>query len=487
MNAFLTLLKSKPTHKQGSTSPNKASPLGVINVRNFGPIEKGEIGIMPLTVLTGPNNSGKSYAALLIQSTFSSPATPMQRAMHLTSEIIYAVQKSISKLFTQQQDHVFLSPTTTSQIIQSLVSGYEKRITDSIERSFSAKLKSLVTIGSKRGTLKIRTDYIQTDIGFSNNRLTYKRALLKNIHKIKLIPDPNWNHNTCSVQGTVLSIKISRTSGITAVLRIVESIAQFMMGYRAFYLPAARSGILQGHKAISASIIRHAPYAGLEDVEIPKLSGVISDFIGDFIDIPSRPGPFYDLAVELEKEILKGQINVEHRKFRVPEIKYTYKQHDIPMHLSSSTVSEMAPFVLYLKHLVPKNSILIIEEPESHLHPGNQSILARFLVRLIRKGLTVVITTHSPFMLEQLNNHIQAGGMSPEKRKGIRGFKENDFVTRDEVAAYLFEPSSDTRPGHIIRPMRISDENRIPTEKFVEVSNNLYKAWLNIQDLAGAD
>ena len=472
---------------QGSTSPHKASPLGVINIRNFGPIEKGEIGIMPLTVLTGPNNSGKSYAALLIQSTFSSSAIPMRRSMSLTPEIMNAVQKSISKLFTQQQDHVFLGPTTTSQIIQLVVSGYEKRITDNIERSFSAKLKTLVTIGPKRGTLKIRTDYIQTNIGFSSNRLTHKGMLLKNIQKIKLVPDPHWNHNPCSVQGTVLSIKIPRIGRITAIFRIVESVARFMMGYQAFYLPAARSGILQGHKAISASIIRHAPYAGLEDVEIPKLSGVISDFIGDFIDIPPRPGPFYDLAVELEKDILKGQINVEHRKLRVPEIKYTYKQHDIPMHLSSSTVSEMAPFVLYLKHLVRENSILIIEEPESHLHPGNQSILARFLVRLIRKGLTVVITTHSPFMLEQLNNHIQARGMSPEKRKSIRGFKENDFVTKDEVAAYLFEPSPAPRPGHIIRPMRISDENGIPTEKFVEVSNDLYKDWLKIQDLTGAD
>ena len=147
---------------QGSTSPHKASPLGVINIRNFGPIEKGEIGIMPLTVLTGPNNSGKSYAALLIQSTFSSSAIPMRRSMSLTPEIMNAVQKSISKLFTQQQDHVFLGPTTTSQIIQLVVSGYEKRITDNIERSFSAKLKTLVTIGPKRGTLKIRTDHIQT-------------------------------------------------------------------------------------------------------------------------------------------------------------------------------------------------------------------------------------------------------------------------------------------------------------------------------------
>lgn len=39
-----------------------------ISIRNFGPINKGDIDINKLTIFIGPNNSGKSYLAKLIHS-----------------------------------------------------------------------------------------------------------------------------------------------------------------------------------------------------------------------------------------------------------------------------------------------------------------------------------------------------------------------------------------------------------------------------------
>ena len=37
-----------------------------INVQNFGPIEKAEIDLRPLTVFVGESNTGKTYLAALI-------------------------------------------------------------------------------------------------------------------------------------------------------------------------------------------------------------------------------------------------------------------------------------------------------------------------------------------------------------------------------------------------------------------------------------
>jgi AAA ATPase domain len=39
-----------------------------VKIHNFGPITDGTISIKPLTILIGPNNSGKSYTAMLIYS-----------------------------------------------------------------------------------------------------------------------------------------------------------------------------------------------------------------------------------------------------------------------------------------------------------------------------------------------------------------------------------------------------------------------------------
>ncbi len=46
-----------------------------------------------------------------------------------------------------------------------------------------------------------------------------------------------------------------------------------------------------------------------------------------------------------------------------------------------------------------KNSVLIVENPESHLHPFSQSKLGRFLSTLARNGIQVIVETHSDHLI----------------------------------------------------------------------------------------
>ncbi len=41
-----------------------------IEVEDFGPISRGKVALKPLTLFIGPNNSGKSYLAMLVHSVF---------------------------------------------------------------------------------------------------------------------------------------------------------------------------------------------------------------------------------------------------------------------------------------------------------------------------------------------------------------------------------------------------------------------------------
>src|SRR5438876_3623752 len=43
-----------------------------VQIKDFGPISSGSIEIRPLTLFIGPNNSGKSYAAMLIHALLES-------------------------------------------------------------------------------------------------------------------------------------------------------------------------------------------------------------------------------------------------------------------------------------------------------------------------------------------------------------------------------------------------------------------------------
>ena len=265
--------------------------------------------------------------------------------------------------------------------------------------------------------------------------------------------------------------------------QIIKIIAkEFFKNIRkCYYLPAARSGILQGHKSLVASIVKTAPYIGLERLEIPKFSGVVSDFIASIITLPEKKSRLYKLAEQFENELIEGHILVKKtEEFRYPEIEYLFQKTEIPLQRASSTVSEMAPLFLYLKYLVGPGSLLIIEEPEAHLHPANQRILAKYLVRLIREGVNILITTHSEYLLEQLNNFILLSKVSPEVRVRKYNYEENDYLLNNEVGVYIFKYNEDLQ-GYIIDSLQITGEEGIPQDDFLRVHEALYEESLQIR------
>ncbi|MFA4956537.1 MAG: AAA family ATPase [Candidatus Methanoperedens sp.] len=52
-----------------------------------------------------------------------------------------------------------------------------------------------------------------------------------------------------------------------------------------------------------------------------------------------------------------------------------------------------------------KNLLLIIDEPEVHLHPEWQIEYAKILIQLVENGIKVIITSHSPYFIEAVNKY----------------------------------------------------------------------------------
>ena len=46
-----------------------------------------------------------------------------------------------------------------------------------------------------------------------------------------------------------------------------------------YYLPAARSGIMQSHRVIASSLVERATRGGLTPLEVPTFSGIVADFM----------------------------------------------------------------------------------------------------------------------------------------------------------------------------------------------------------------
>lgn len=62
--------------------------------------------------------------------------------------------------------------------------------------------------------------------------------------------------------------------------------------------------------------------------------------------------------------------------------------------------------------LCNEDSLLILDEPEVHLHPKWQVIYARMICDLVSQGANIIVTTHSPYMLEALNGYAHLNSIS---------------------------------------------------------------------------
>lgn len=114
---------------------------------------------------------------------------------------------------------------------------------------------------------------------------------------------------------------------------------------------------------------------------------------------------------------------------------------DIPMHLASSSARGLSDLYFFLKHQASHNHLLIIDEPESHLDTANQVHLARMLARFIQAGIRILITTHSDYLLKEINNLIMLSRDFKDRdnvRKSL-GYSEDDFLDPKLIRAYIAE------------------------------------------------
>ena len=116
---------------------------------------------------------------------------------------------------------------------------------------------------------------------------------------------------------------------------------------------------------------------------------------------------------------------------------------NIPLHLASSSARGLTDIYFFLKHVAKKGMIVIIDEPESHLHPYCQILMARLIAACINAGIKVFVTTHSDYFVKEINNLIMLSndfrGREEFLYRNRKHYSKDDFLKPESVSAYICE------------------------------------------------
>lgn len=499
-----------------------------VRVKNFGPLEQAEVELRPLTIFLGPSNAGKSYLATLVHTLhrFFSRHVPVEheygddllqdteargagpnrrRGYHALSK---QDRRTFEHWLSQMSDSEAPAATASDlwRGMDSIVrSSWENdcadvgRLNVLLRRDFGVdSTEDLIRSGSKGGA------QVSVFRKGSSNRATakYSVAPSRAIRAAELSVSPKFSFLPPSEELTPYANFIgdlqlpSGDGDDERELRIAYnrllSIASNpfdLLKQQSHYLPADRSGMMHTRELI-VSVLFEA-LDGLPDVRTPMLPGTVREFLANLErmhQFSKRFAPYEENASELEALLLGGEIQ-EVSAEGTGYLHFFYRPSEwedklgIPMANASSMVSELTPIVLYLRRVVQKNQLLIIEEPESHLHPAAQARLAVCLAKLVKTGLRVFLTTHSEWLLEQFSNLVRIGSLSAPHRANIEGlhpFASSGALNGEDVGAWVFD-RGEPGTGSSVEEIPLGCGPRRMPEQYENVMMHLYDEWHDVE------
>lgn len=427
----------------------------IFRIENVGPLREAEVDLgKRLIVLTGPNNTGKTYLAWSVYGLYASRAAdaPAFLAPYVDSLLMSARHEiDLGELLDRHY--------------QELLASFATAYADSIHLCFAAER------GWFSGTrLALQEDDFAKSVKrvkgqnhlFGLNRFEPSREAMTLESRWGSARLLQWNaekQGNGFMLGTPDALKaedhdLLRPSLSTAITDIVHSAIfqrceifpaeRIAVNIFAKELAAKRSDLvdelieadIEGQRTVPMDVIRRStgryPWPIRDSLRIAN----------DLTRMSRRESPFADLAAELESSVMGGKIGIS------SDGEMSFSPHDAPdrnlgVHLTASVVKSLSSLVFYFRHLARQDDFLIIDEPELNLHPDSQRKLARILAKVVKRGFKLMMSTHSDYILRELNHMIMLSKLSPEAAREL-GYDPECALAPDDVGVYMFNDHTAT-------------------------------------------
>lgn len=132
-----------------------------------------------------------------------------------------------------------------------------------------------------------------------------------------------------------------------------------------------------------------------------------------------------------------------------------------PMHVGFG-LTQILPIVVAAL-AAKKDDLLIIENPEVHLHPAGQSMMGQFLGTVASAGVQVIVETHSDHLLNGVRRAVKSRTLNPDK------VNIHYFQPRDIEGSQVASPQIDVEGNISYWPKGFFDQ--------YEVDMNYFAGW----------
>jgi predicted ATPase len=398
-----------------------------LQIKNLGAVKEATLDLSkPLTIFCGDNGTGKTYLAYLINylgvlidreqgfdnETIENLSVNGKATFEINSKYIYNSRLLLLKWGKANLYKAFAIPETRKNILDDFV------IDSDTENTFS--------------------DYILgVDFEFEKYGFFVKK---------------NKNSN---------KIEFTATAKTDLHLTQIKGLGYWIQSYLGFYpiwgnqmQPVERNAIFLFKSALEKD--RYTIENGKIKDAYPRPLADMLDDIQNLDLFIKRKSDYYEFAEQIEQKLLGGQVIIneqgqfEFKTGRAKNVQVGFAQ-------SASIVKTLGALIIFLKHQATKGQLLIIDEPELNLHPRHQITLARIFAQLIQKGLRLLISTHSDYILRELNNLIMLGQDNEAVRAKAKtlGYEENEYIQPSDIGVYVFEYKEPTDEKVSVKALEI--------------------------------
>lgn len=381
-----------------------------IILHNLGPIDHCEINLNELIVLTGPQSNGKSTVAKAVYF------------FRTIKDDILDLMLRISPDDMEEKWKKRLSKRLKDKFMQLFGSTYG--MSNQMEAVYYYDRKSYIKVFLRPNYRSGGPNYV--NIEFSQNIMDYLRELDSHIF----------------TDITNNQIKRYRNK--------LEDI--FCDPYETVFIPAGRNMITlltsqlnYIFASMSENQKRGIDYCTQGYIQLvlrlkPLFAHGIAGLLSDKVNLTQDK---FNMALAkkmkaLIAKILKGRYQYENGEEKL----YIGQGQDtsyVKINFASSGQQETVWITNILFYYLLENRpvFLVVEEPESHLYPDAQKLIAELLSMFMHNSNSLMITTHSPYVLGTLNNLIYADILEKRGVDGVSKVIDPDtIVDNSKVSAY---------------------------------------------------